>query len=302
MSIGNEIFPGIFPISDSFSGILLDAYGVFWAGNACGLLPGSKETMESLISNGKIVGILSNSTQLASKEIEKLTRHGLIPNIHFHFLLTSGEIAREIMLEEKLPFKTPHKKYKLFGDIHPKFNSHEAIFQDSVYKETSEIKEADFIYLTVPHIDGEDQQNPEIFRHDIEKLKIQNLPMVCANPDQFAHEGNPPKAVVRQGSIALMYQEMGGQVFYIGKPHKNAYIRAMNVFEHYHVKDPLSILMIGDTPETDIRGARSFGMSTALVTETGIMADRISHFGLETAVKALPPQDSPDYFIGRLIE
>ena len=38
-----EISPGIARIADPFKGILLDAYGVFWGGNDCGVLPGAKE-------------------------------------------------------------------------------------------------------------------------------------------------------------------------------------------------------------------------------------------------------------------
>ncbi len=249
----------------------------FSGGNSFGLLPGSKEIMEKLVSTGKVVGILSNTTQLAAKEINKLKLHGLIQGKHFHFLITSGEVARHIFLNEKLPFVTSRNKFLLFGGVLPKFSSHEAIFQDTLYSETSDIDEADFIYISIPHINGEDQENPELFREEINKLRLKNLPMICPNPDHFAHEGKPPRAVVRQGSIAVMYEKMGGQVFYIGKPHNKAYNIAMNHFEHYNITKPQEILIVGDTPETDIRGARSFGMSSALVTQTGIMADRIQH-------------------------
>lgn len=302
MTNSNEVFPGVGQISGRFSGVLLDAYGVFWGGNDVGLLPGSKEIMEKFVSGGKIVGVLSNSTQLSDKEIHKLNLHGLIKEKHFHFLITSGEVARNIFLKEKLPFKTKRNRFLLFGGVHPKFSSHQAIFQGTVYSETSDIDEADFIYVSIPHINGEDQENPELFRESIEKLRIKNLPMICPNPDQFAHEGKPPKAVVRQGSIALMYEQMGGQVFYIGKPHNNAYNIAMDYFEHYNIVRPQEILMVGDTPETDIRGARYFGMASALVTQTGIMGDRISKNGFDEAVKALSPRDFPDYFIGRLVD
>jgi HAD superfamily hydrolase (TIGR01459 family) len=297
-----EIFSSITRVSDRFNGILLDAYGVFWSGNELGLMPRSKEVMETLVSNGKIVGILSNSTQLSSKEVNKLHLHGLIQGKHFHFLITSGEVARGVFLNEKLPFETPRNKFWLFGGVHPKFSSHEAIFQGTIYRETSHIDEADFIYISIPHINGEDKMDPELFREEIEKLKVKNLPMICPNPDQFAHEGKPARAVVRQGSIARMYEEMGGQVFYIGKPYNKAYDTAMNHFRKHNITDPKEVLMVGDTPETDIRGARHCGMPSALVIQTGIMADRISHNGLERALKALSPLDSPDYFIGRLTD
>ena len=38
-------------------------------------------------------------------------------------------------------------------------------------KGTSDIDEADFIYISIPHINGEDQENPELFREEIEKLR-----------------------------------------------------------------------------------------------------------------------------------
>jgi HAD superfamily hydrolase (TIGR01459 family) len=297
-----EIFPSLVHISDRFNGLLLDAYGVFWGGNDCGLLPGSKGVMEKFVSSGKIVGILSNSTQLASKEINKLHSHGLIPGRHFHFLVTSGEVARHIFLNEKLPFEAPRHTYWLFGGMHPKFASHTAIFQDTPYSETEDIDGADFIYVSIPHINGEDQIDPELFRKALENIKPKNLPKVCPNPDAFAHEGKPPRAVVRQGSIAKMYEEMGGQVFYIGKPHNKAYSMALEQFHKHSMSDPMCILMVGDTPETDIRGARHFGMPSALVTKTGIMADRISNRGLEKALRELPTDDTPNYFIEQLKE
>src|SRR5262249_27317244 len=114
MPLSLQVFPGISQITKDFRGILLDAYGVFCGGNAIGLLPGSKEAMETLVSNGKIVGILSNSTQLAIKEKTKFHSNGLIEGKHFHFLITSGEIARSLFLNGELPFETIFNKFFVF--------------------------------------------------------------------------------------------------------------------------------------------------------------------------------------------
>lgn len=295
--MSTEIFPSVLPVADGHKGLLLDAYGVFWGGNAVGLLPGSKEILEKLVATGKIVGILSNSSQLAAKEIYKYQQHGLLQGKHFHFLVTSGEVARRVFLQGQLLFATTKKRFWVLGQSHPKFASHEAIFQGTGYIAISDIDEADFIYISIPHIDGQDQVDPEIFRPGIEKVKSKKLPMVCANPDRFAQEGIPVKMVVRQGSLANMYEEIGGQVFYIGKPEAKVYEIAMEHFQKQgmHSQD---ILMVGDTPETDIRGARRFGIASALVTETGIMGER-SRNGLEKALKALPSHDIPDYLLAR---
>ena len=295
-----QIFANLSQIPAQFKGVLLDAYGVFWAGNDAGLLPGSLEVMETLVKSGKIVGILSNSTQLVDKEVLKYHRHGIEKGKHFHFLLTSGEAARSIFLNKELPFPTLRHSYWVFGGHHPRYSSHHTLFQGTLYAETDHLEEADFIYIGVPHIEGEDQIDPEIFREEIKGLKTHNLPMVCANPDRFAHEGKPAKPVVRQGSIAALYDEMGGQVFYIGKPHLQGYLLAMKNFAEYNLYDPKEIVMVGDTPETDIRGARQFGMAAALVTQTGIIAERISHHGTEQVISRLSSQDRPDYFIERL--
>lgn len=284
-------------ISKDFKGILLDAYGVFWQGNSVGLLSGCKEAMEQLINKGKIIGILSNSTQLAKNEIDKLNRHGLLEGKHFHFFITSGEVTKKICWHERFPFPTPQKKFYVFGEVHPKFSSHQAIFNGTPYKETNHLNEADFIYISIPHIDGEDQTDPFLFKEKLKEITHAKIPMLCVNPDRYAHEGNPPQAVVRQGSIAVMYEGLGGEVFYIGKPSEIMYEQAMHLFQQYKIFNPGEVLMVGDTPETDIRGAQRFGMPSALVTETGIMSDRIAHQGLELVIKSLTSQDLPTFFI-----
>lgn len=295
----SQIFPSTLDIVEPFEGILLDAYGVFWGGNSCGLFPGSKDVMEKLVSAKKTVGILSNSTQLVVNETSKLQKHGLIQGRHYHFLITSGEIAKQIFTSEELPFKTPKKKFWLLGGIHPQFSSPLTLFEGSPYTESKDVSYADFIYISIPHINGEDQIDPNVFLEEVKKLRETNLPMVCANPDRFAHEGTPSRAVVRQGSIAKLYEDLGGQVVYIGKPYSTVYKIAMDFFEKKGVSKPEEILMIGDTPETDIRGANNFGIASALTTKTGIMADRIQHQRLEKDNFQLPLGDQPRFFIER---
>lgn len=186
-------------ICEPFDGILLDAYGVFWGGNDVGLLPGCKTAMERLIAKGKIIGILSNSTQLAKTEIGKLTNHGLIQGQHFHFFITSGTLAKRIFLTDTLPFPTPNKKFYL--------------------------------------------------------------------------------------------------LFYIGKSSAKMYSAAMQSFQDFGISNTKKVLMVGDTSEIDIRGARNYGMPSALIIKTGIMADRIVQKGLERAFQDLSPDDFPNFFI-----
>lgn len=291
-------------VSKDFKAFLLDANGVFWGDkgvNGVGLYPGSKELMENLMSKGKKVGILSNSTQLFSKQINKFKSLGIEQDKHFNFYLTSGDITRDIFLNKRLPFITKTNKYFLSGAPHPRYSSHLPIFDGTIYSETKDIDEADFIYVSIPNINGQDECNPEVFRSQLQKLIIKNKPMICPNPDKFVITGNPPKQVVRQGSIAKLYEEMNGEVFYIGKPKKIVYDYAMKKFNELEIYNSSEILMVGDNPETDISGANNFGISSALLTETGIMGDRIKLNGLDNSIKNLSKIESPTFLINRFI-
>ncbi len=287
------IFSDFSQIPQEFSGVLLDAYGVFWGGNDVGVLPGSREMMAQLVASGKVVGILSNTTQMAEKEMRKLYSRGLEQGIHYHFFLTSGEVARSVFLQGNLPFPTPRKRFFVAGGYDHAISSHHAIFEGTDFQETFTIEEADFIYLKVPRIAGEDKEDPGLFLSEMKDLRSFNLPLVCSNPDLFAHEGNPARLVVRQGSLAHLYEQLGGEVFYIGKPHEASYTMAMRAFIDRGIFIPSQVIMVGDTPETDIRGARKFGMSTALITQTGIMAHRDD-------LHSLPACDQPDFILKRL--
>ncbi len=291
-----DIFPSLISVSRAFKGILLDINGVL--GNESGFQPNVKETLEELVSQRKVIGILSNSTGSALKTTQKFAAIGINQEEHFHFLLTSGEIARELIVKNELPFETPKKRYFVFGDVHPKFSHHDLIFKDTLFSETKKLSDADFIHISIPHINGKDETDPLLFLKEVEKLKGSRVPMLCINPDMFAHEGSPPRAVVRQGTIAAMYENMGGEVFYIGKPSKIVFSKAMGFFHDKRILEPREVLMVGDTPETDIRGAKSFEMASALVTTTGIMGERISQDGMR-AINKLKENEIPDFFIER---
>ncbi len=294
-----SIFESVEEIVSPFKAVLLDAYGVFWGGGSLGLLPGAKETMKRLVLSGKKVGILSNTTQLSEKEIAKVKNHGLFLGEHFHFFLTSGEIAKEMFSKSKMSFPTSKKKFWIFGEEHPHFSSHKPLFETSSYEETKEISQADFIYISIPHLKGEDQIDPKVFQDEINQIEAYGIPVVCVNPDQFAHEGNPLKAVVRQGSIAELFKAKGNEIIYMGKPEPIAYQTAMKHFLKESLILPHEVLMVGDTPETDIRGAKKANMSSALILQTGIMGDRVRVQGLELAIENCLPGDRPDFFIER---
>lgn len=283
-----------------FSCLLLDAYGVFWQGNQAGAYPGAQMTMKHLIDSGKLIGIISNASLLGANEIEKYRKHGFIQGTHFHFLITSGDIAKGFISNNAFPFPTLNKKYILFCQEHPSYASPKALFDQSPFTETHCLKEADFIYIPAPHINGLDQTDKKVFLPFLERFANCNKPMVCANPDDVVYEDNRQAPVLRQGTIAKMYEDIGGAVFYTGKPHPYIYEHAYRQFLSLRRITLSDIVAIGDTPETDVRGANSFGIASALITKTGIMAERIRRQG-PLALTTLPSSDHPTFLLEQLI-
>ena len=228
----------------------------------------------------------------------KYASHGFFQGKHFHFLLTSGDLAKHSFSSDQLPFPTPNKKYVLFCPPHPRFSHPSSLFEGSPFQETDDVSESDCIYITIPHKNGEDLEEREAFRTMVEQFLESRKPMVCANPDRYAHEHASSRPVVRQGTIASLYEEMGGQVFYFGKPFSPIYSLAFDLLNRISPTEKENTLMVGDTPETDVRGARSFGIHSALLTHTGIMAERLAHEEA-FALQRLPKTDIPNVLIER---
>lgn len=272
-------------LMNRYDAFLLDAYGVFWGSHEVGVYPGAREAMAALVASGKQVGILSNSSQIAATEREKFAKHGLLQGVHYHFLVTSGEVAAQLFANGRLPFAAPRKTYFLSGDPVPL----------SGYSQVATLEEADFVYIGVPRLKGQDQENLSVFEGHMEEMARVTLPILCANPDRYATEGNPPRLVVRQGMIADLLEERGATVFRIGKPYPLVYEEALRL-----LVPPISpdrVVMIGDTPETDIRGARALGLGTVLVLQTGIFSKRLND--CPTSLTELPATDVPDYTLER---
>ena len=69
------------------------------------------------------------------------------------------------------------------------------------------------------------------------------------------------------GTVAELYKNMGGKVFYLGKPSLQIYNESTKILKNI---DKSKILSIGDSIYHDIKGANNFGIDSLLITSTGI--------------------------------
>jgi len=75
--------------------------------------------------------------------------------------------------------------------------------------------------------------------------------------------------IICAGALADIYLEWGGDVFEAGKPDAAVYGPVMDLLG---IADKSRILAIGDTPHTDLAGARAAGIPS-LWALTGLTAD-----------------------------
>lgn len=289
----------ILDLKDRFDIFIFDAYGVIWDGS--NFYKGSKETMAELVTNGKVVYILSNTTKLSEDTEEKYKEKGLIKGIHYNRIVTSGDATREALLNDDLHFDSnPNaKKVYQFGTPNKK------IFEGTDYVIVENIKDAELIYISAPQLtdeeynsledkkglveaktkDGQPRKwNSTTLEPFTEKIKIllqSKLPVLNANPDYTALEGiknSDEKAfVIRQGSITEVLREMGSEVIEYGKPNIEIFDYVFHVLSKNDIStaDKTRICMIGDTLRTDIKGANNAGIVSVLCTDVGVTADEI---------------------------
>ena len=80
----------------------------------------------------------------------------------------------------------------------------------------------------------------------------------CSNPDHASPRETG--LVASPGAIAATYEEMTGEVVFYGKPHINVFASMQEALGTER------ILMVGDSLEHDITGAKNIGWDSLLVT------------------------------------
>ncbi len=129
------------------------------------------------------------------------------------------------------------------------------------------LDEAAFIICT--GLNDDEREEPEAYRDLLSRAAARRLPMICANPDIIVNWGG--RMVWCAGALGELYEALGGEVIYGGKPHWPIYELALDQIEKARgAPTPRSrILAIGDGLMTDIKGADNHGFDAMLITGEG---------------------------------
>lgn len=249
-------------VSSGYDTFIVDLWGVVHDGHT--LLPGVLEMLESLQAQEKTVVFLSNAPRRSVALEEQLALMGL-PRALYSRVYSSGEDAFGALTSQ-------HRGkmcYPLSASLHG------PLLQDANAQIVETLEEADFILNTGPI--------PLVLEEHNTLLKQAlslGTPMICVNPDVAVMRGGVLSLCA--GALAQVYEEMGGQVHYHGKPFPEIYQR---LWESLGKPDKARILGIGDSVTTDIVGAQNFGIDSVLVM-TGLEG-----YALHVSQGFLPPKE-----------
>jgi len=265
-----KIYESLLEIADRFDTFLVDAYGVFWDGK--GLISGSSETLATLMKQGKKVCILSNTSAINYSYESR----GLKQGIHYTNVITSGDVFYDALCHEDLPF--PGHNIYMTGVL--EFD----ITKNTPFRFVDSLDEADLVYFGIPQLTPEEiEKYPNLkdsfflskryynsstvkpFLPWIEQVFQTGLPVVSTNPDLIAAEGG--HWMIRQGTLAQIFRDMGGKIVEYGKPYSNIY---KYTFKKLGIIPSTRIAMVGDTFRTDIKGALNSGITPVWCLDTGI--------------------------------
>jgi len=257
---------------------LIDQFGVLR--DDVGAYPGAPPALAALKEAGKVVIILSNSGRSGDYNADRLVALGF-ERSSFDRFVTSGDVAYKILSKDMRLIRGQTRCLTISsgGDT----NLADRLGLITV----NDANDADVVVISGSEAE---RISLEEYRALLRPAAEKNTPCYCTNPDIHKLAGGT--VAPGAGSIAKLYEDLGGAVIWLGKPHREIYDYACSALGSI-ASD--RIVCIGDSIEHDIVGATNAGLPSVLV-ETGILS------GLPSSmIKALLDQFdvTPTYLLER---
>ena len=259
--------------------LISDVWGVvhdgLWA------LEPACEALMAFRQRGGTVVLLSNAPS-PSRQVADLLDTKRVPREAWDRLVTSGDVTRSLIAES-------HHRHA----YHIGWESDRAVFAGLDVELTDEAR-ADIVVAT--ELNDYRTETPEQYRPLLERFAARGLPFICGNPDLVVHVGED--LLPCAGALATIYEGLGGNVAWAGKPYRPAYDLALAAAADARGGKPTEagkVLVIGDAVRTDLAGARLMGFDSLFIAG-GIHRDEtmrggeVDAAGLAKVLDGLPVQ------------
>ncbi|XP_024024635.1 uncharacterized protein LOC21403279 isoform X2 [Morus notabilis] len=223
--------------------------------------PGAISTLEKLAKSGAKMVIISNSSRRSSITMDKMKSLGFDTSL-FVGAITSGELTHQKLQRRDDAWFTALGR----SCIHMTWSDRGAISLEGLGLQVVEnVEDAEFILAHGTEALGQPSgavcpMKLEELENILERCAAKKIPMVVANPDFVTVEARALR--VMPGSLAAKYEELSGEVKWMGKPDKIIYESAMAMTG----VDPSDSIAVGDSLHHDIRGANAAGIQSVFIT------------------------------------
>lgn len=289
-----QIIHSISSVSASYDALFCDLWGCLH--NGVSYFSEAIEALQRFRAGGGAVILLTNAPRPNSVVRKGLDRLG-VPSDAYDAIVSSGDAAQVAMLGGAIGQNVwhlgPDKDLGLFNDLPEDVGGARKI-------ERVDLEVADGIICT--GLFDEFNETVDEYRERLEAARARGLTMLCANPDLVVVFGD--RELPCAGALAALYEEIGGEVRYFGKPHAPIYELARQRLAQISGDENPRILAIGDGVNTDVAGANLAGIDILFVT-SGLAAGQFGpHVDApsSTLLKAWleKHKQKVDFAIGRL--
>lgn len=201
---------------------------------------------------GGTVILVSNAPVPRHRVLSMLDVRGVARSAFDH-IVSSGELALSHLGE---------KGYQRVHYIGPR--DRDAAFFDLSAAVPADVADAEALVCT--GLNDDRTETAGTYAPVLEAALERKLPFVCVNPDLVVDVGG--RLYLCAGALADVYERMGGEVYWAGKPYPAAYESARAAAQDIRGADvpQARILAIGDALRTDLAGAAAAGIDAMFIT------------------------------------
>ena len=249
---------GLRSIADNYDLFYIDLWGVIH--NGIKLHEKAILVLKELSKMNKDFILLTNAPRPIKTVKMILEKMGMEEKLRHH-VFTSGEASLSYLKKE-------HRSQKFYHVGPPRDFD---LFQDFKNYKSDKIDESEYLLCTGLF----DEHDKDLKHYKALLEKHTNKKMVCTNPDLIVDKGN--RRELCAGSVAMIFEKMGGEVVYFGKPYAEVYNQSID-------NKNKKILSIGDNLNTDIKGANLLNYDSLLISN-GVHRNEIMDQGIEQIAK-----------------
>lgn len=250
-----RIIQNLAEIGAQYDALFCDVWGVVHNGVAP--FADAVAALQAYRSGGGKVVLLTNAPRPRTDVEAQLAELG-VPDDAWDTVATSGDATRVALFSgaigKKIYFMGEDRDQSALDPI--------KILDNPVTIEQVSLEEADGILCAGP---ADPLADPETWRPVLLSAKARGLTLLCLNPDLVVDRGDSREYCA--GAVAEMYESMGGEALYYGKPHPPIYDLARRRLAALGAVPPNDrILCVGDGVLTDVPGALGEGLDCLFVS------------------------------------